>query len=641
MTGRFNWLHLTDFHFGLSAQRYLWPTLRAAFLQDLGAMHDKSGPWDAVLFTGDLAQQGVAQEFKGMEKEVLSKIYEELTKLGSGNAKLYCVPGNHDLKRPAPKSANAAVDVLLDVGSFDRCREAFWANPKGDYRKVINKSLKCYTDWWNKCPWRNSNVKDGILPGDFSATHEVRGLKIGIAGLNTTFLQLGPGDYREKLEWDVRQLAGVCDDDVDAWAKAHDACILLTHQGADWLTAECQQHGDSELAPNGRFALHLYGHMHVPKLSLIPSLGESTHHMRLLGRSAFGLEFHGNSRVERIHGYSSGALFFNEDGTVDARIWPRLATNDTGPWRFVSDEANYHLEEDRATKPRTVAKFQSNNGRGKGASHSIQGSSGPNIPKSVDPLFSVYTPDCEEFYATRAVDVDVATYDKCKPLWLCGPSGCGKSSVALHFSAHNFKQLVFVDLSTSVGHDLVAICENLFWGLVDQLQSDIKLPVDKTPLKIFNAIERLFEEACRGDTVIIIDEFSCDQQNSSAEFVQMLGSLLVKFAATPKSRSLQIVIASVCSPLNGLRLSKEKFLERIHLVGMNKWSADELDQLIRLISKQMSWLADSAVAQTLRDAAQGCPRRLKELCRYHRRFLATPEWNMTKTISSYANEYPC
>jgi 3',5'-cyclic AMP phosphodiesterase CpdA len=53
-TDSFSWLHLTDFHYGLKGQDCLWPTLRQPFLESLAALYERCGPWDAVLFTGDL-----------------------------------------------------------------------------------------------------------------------------------------------------------------------------------------------------------------------------------------------------------------------------------------------------------------------------------------------------------------------------------------------------------------------------------------------------------------------------------------------------------------------------------------------------------------------------------------------------------
>ena len=117
-TESFSWLHLTDFHYGLKGQGHLWPTLRAPFLDSLTALHAQCGPWDAVLFTGDLVQAGKSDEFAKFQAEVLEPLWQKLQELGSGKAVLLAVPGNHDLFRPNAFEDNAAADCLLRKGGF-------------------------------------------------------------------------------------------------------------------------------------------------------------------------------------------------------------------------------------------------------------------------------------------------------------------------------------------------------------------------------------------------------------------------------------------------------------------------------------------------------------------------------------------
>lgn len=279
-TNFFSWLHLTDFHYGLKGQDCLWPTLREPFLESLAPLHERCGPWDAVLFTGDIVQSGEAAQFEKMQAKVLDPLWQKLSELGSGNAVLLAVPGNHDLYRPNPKEDNAAIDALLDKDGFHRIEAKFWEQPAGSYRRVINDAFAAYSQWWEKAPHRPHNVKTGALPGDFSATIECGERRIGIVGLNTTFLQLAGGNYKGRLVWDARQLHAVCDGGVDVWSRQHDVCILFTHQGPKWLTPEAQKHGESEIAPAGRFAVHLFGHQHETDITYI-SHGGSRNAVRL------------------------------------------------------------------------------------------------------------------------------------------------------------------------------------------------------------------------------------------------------------------------------------------------------------------------------------------------------------------------
>lgn len=156
----------------------------------------ETGPWDAVFFTGDLVQQGKSAEFAAMQQEVLTRLWDKLRELGSGDAVLLAVPGNHDLFRPNPNDDNgSAVEALLDIDRFDRIAPKFWDKPGCDYRTVVNNAFGAYSEWWQNVAQRPQMLAhkftQGMLPGDFACTLDAGGQKIGIIGLNTAFLQLG------------------------------------------------------------------------------------------------------------------------------------------------------------------------------------------------------------------------------------------------------------------------------------------------------------------------------------------------------------------------------------------------------------------------------------------------------------------
>lgn len=351
---RFSWLHLTDFHYGLRGQGSLWPTLREPFLEDLAKLHDQSGPWEAVFFTGDFVQSGSPEQFAQMQNEVLDRLWTRLHELGSGDAVLLAVPGNHDLRRPDPRGDNAAIDTLLNPGSFHSIADKFWDAPDGSYRRVINDAFDAYKNWWGGVPRRpTSEFTEGALPGDFACTLSCGEHRIGVVGLNTTFLQLQGGDYRRQLAWHPQQLQQVCGGAVDDWVKKHNACILLTHQGPDWLTPESEKLGATEIAPAGRFAAHLFGHMHETKISYL-KIGGGEAVRQCQGNSVFGMEKYGDPpTMIRTHGYAAGRIEFSD--TAGFRVWPRVATSKTGPWRFIPDYENADLLDDQGTRPETVS----------------------------------------------------------------------------------------------------------------------------------------------------------------------------------------------------------------------------------------------------------------------------------------------
>ncbi len=429
-TTTFSWLHLTDLHFGLTGQASRWPNVRKSFFDDLADLYTRCGPWDAVFFTGDLVQQGTSAEFAAMQEEVLDQLWEKLAELGSGKAVLLAVPGNHDLQRPNQKIDNPAVDALLDVERFPKIADKFWSQATGSYRQVIDTAFAPYSAWWNSTPQRAANITTGALPGDFVCSLAAGEKQIGVMGLNTAFLQLDKGDYHGKLVWDVQQVHALCAGGVDKWLAKHEFCILLSHQGPDWLTPAAREQGKIEITPPGRFAVHLFGHMHENKLEYT-QLGGSSKAARLLQScSLFGMEYFGEPPTQqRNHGYCAGQIRFNLDETT-LRIWPRSTTS-KGGWRFIPDhQLEGKLEDDQGTEPIVIAQ-----NKAKAKLHAVQ--SAPVAPPAVTTSPSCHStlPNRRVFYGREAELADIARYLRAEQRgWgvaLDGPGGMGKTALAI------------------------------------------------------------------------------------------------------------------------------------------------------------------------------------------------------------------
>jgi NACHT domain/Calcineurin-like phosphoesterase/HEAT repeats len=355
----FNWLHLTDLHYGQTGQGPLWSNVRQAFFKDLAALHDRCGPWNAVLFTGDLVYSGTGQQFAQLEEDVLGRLFAELERLGSGDAVLLAVPGNHDLVRPDTRTKIPSnLRQLLRHGGIDEIAEEFWETSDTEYHQVITTALGNYSNWWDKTPWRKGLlIQPGLLPGDFATTLTVGRRRIGIVGLNTTFLQLAGGDYRGRLAWHPAQLRAVCGD-PDDWVNSHDACLLLTHQAGEWLSESANNGAGLEINPAGRFAAHLFGHMHANDLSGV-STGGGPQRFLWQASSLFGMEKYGESprQVDRRHGYAASRLTFGKRD-ITVRCWPRTASSDANGWRLHADHKAAVLARDESTAPETVGKVK-------------------------------------------------------------------------------------------------------------------------------------------------------------------------------------------------------------------------------------------------------------------------------------------
>ncbi len=337
----FGWLWLTDLHLGQSSQKWLWPTHRQEFFDDLERIHNECGPWDMVLFTGDLVFSGNPIEF-GHLTEALGKLWKHLKTLGS-NPYFLCVPGNHDLRRP-PADSGAAVALRTSWNESD-VQNAFWGKANSDFRKLIEESLKAYTDWLNERHFpAPPDYRPGLLPGEFSATIAKGDARLGIVGLNTTFLQLAHGDYEGKLEIDPRQLETACGGDAAEWIGQRHASLLLTHQPPNWLSSAAQERYRGGIYIPRRFVAHFHGHMHESS-GQVTIEGGAAPRRTYQGTSLFGLEGYGEAFEKERFKFGYAACRLEMDRTTGRLyLWPRLAVKQqAGHWRLAQDQS-YTLE---------------------------------------------------------------------------------------------------------------------------------------------------------------------------------------------------------------------------------------------------------------------------------------------------------
>ncbi len=349
----FSWLHLTDLHLGMKEQNQLWSGIKHKFFEDLKRLYDKCGSWDLVLFSGDLTCTGSTDEFKKFDA-FLHELWEQFHDLGF-EPKLLAVPGNHDLVRPSD-GEEPSVLLLRQWTKQKSVQNRFWEQEKSPYRKVVTKAFKNYAAWWKNQAFKPGILKPGLLPGDFSATIEKEGAKLGIVGLNTAFLQLTDENYKERLALDVCQFHAACGGDGPGWVKQQHACLLLTHHPPAWLTPDAYRDLNGEIVSHGQFALHLCGHLHKEKSQNIRERGTES---RRIWQSAslFGLEYFGWKK-ERCHGYMIGKI---ELGGDEGKLlsWPREIRLRQGEQRESVPDFSFGLTDGQHTRPAGVLLHQS------------------------------------------------------------------------------------------------------------------------------------------------------------------------------------------------------------------------------------------------------------------------------------------
>lgn len=339
---QFNVIHLSDLHMGMTGQKWMWPTFKTIFFNDLRQQYQKTGPWDLVIFSGDLTQKSSPNEYASLTN-ALKELWTVFDSLGC-SPKLFVVPGNHDLKRP-----DEIDPCALTLGEWWQkpvIHQDFWENSASPYRTTVSGAFADYKNWTASLAEASISLaadEIGLLPGDVSARIHKDDAYLGLVGLNSAWLQLNDKDWRGNLNVDVRQLLSVTRDDPDAWVSSNAFNLLVTHHPTTWLHTDANAHWNAEIHVNERFNAHLFGHMHesVTKQS---SLNGGTKKIAIQAPSIFGLETIANGLL-RNHGYSFLQLRESvEEKTL--KLWPRFAFPlKDGARRLIADP-NWELQDD-------------------------------------------------------------------------------------------------------------------------------------------------------------------------------------------------------------------------------------------------------------------------------------------------------
>ncbi|WP_240996427.1 metallophosphoesterase family protein [Pseudomonas viridiflava] len=347
MEGRnFSWLHLSDQHIGMSGSKIYWPQVRDAFFEDI-RQHLLSGKTiDLVIFSGDLVQQGLQEEFDLALVE-LKGLFTLLENCDC-HPGFFIVPGNHDLVRV--DEASGLPFAITEAGKRNgKFKESVLK--KNDNNKQIISTFKYYTKFINSL--RQEGIPligdiSGIFPGDTSSRLEMNGMKIGIVGLNTAWSQISGGDYKERIEVFADQFLAIVEGDPSVWLKQNDINILVTHHPQSWFSELSFTEFTTEIFLARYFDLHLYGHMHEIE-AIAEDHGDGHVKRTIQGASLFGMERDPIEGIKRHHGYMFGSISENDEKLT---LWPRKIekTNAFG-WKVSIDSQRVPGAGDIVTYP--------------------------------------------------------------------------------------------------------------------------------------------------------------------------------------------------------------------------------------------------------------------------------------------------
>jgi hypothetical protein len=305
-------------------------------------MVEKVGSLHLVLITGDLAFSGRQNEY-GQVDEFVANLETLLAELGTEQPLIIPVPGNHDVSRPDQRTARSCKLYLDYDNSEDEdvadLQKQIWHERDAS---PVTPLFAEYMKWFKRriTPTLEQacvEVHHSFFPGDYSLIVEPEpGFKVGLVGLNTSWVQYKGGDFEGKLQLPIAQfhaaLPESSGDQLEFFNRCNQA-LLLVHQPPTWLTKKARTEFDEEVYQPPNFAACLHGHLHEGCSETLQKFGSTRCYVQ--ARSLCGLEHYGKADEQRTFGYFIGALSKQKE----LRVWPMTRVKrGAGQWAFDRDQ---------------------------------------------------------------------------------------------------------------------------------------------------------------------------------------------------------------------------------------------------------------------------------------------------------------
>src|SRR5262249_33757763 len=161
------------------------------------------------------------------------------------------------------------------------------------------------------------------------------------------FLHLSDEFKKGSLAVGVEQFSNLFPDGATKWFSENRLNVLLSHHPREWLSPSAIDEFTSEIAPAGRFAVHLFGHLHEPAAKSI-GVGGGEIVRQLQGPSLFSIEKlrrGKGGKTDRIHGYAAGRFTLDPDPQIE--LWPRRSYRIQDGRLLLAPDSSFRL--DRST----------------------------------------------------------------------------------------------------------------------------------------------------------------------------------------------------------------------------------------------------------------------------------------------------
>lgn len=253
----FGFLHLSGLHAATRDKNWHLARMTEVLLADLQRMHERVGPVNVVFLAGDLTSHGAAAEFEQVDR-TLEAVFGALAGFGS-HPQLLAVPGVQDLNAKQDRF-DPVIRGLRQWHSDAELRDHVLGSSDNPFMARMRAAFADYATWDARGRWRSAPRSEGLLPGDSAMSLTVRGVEVGVVGLNSAFRGIVRSNRGRSMDIDPRQLHVACGHDAPAWLGRHRFNFLLTRHPPAELAPRARREFFGEVDVPGRFAAHLCGY---------------------------------------------------------------------------------------------------------------------------------------------------------------------------------------------------------------------------------------------------------------------------------------------------------------------------------------------------------------------------------------------
>lgn len=188
--------------------------------------------------------------------------------------------------------------------------------------------------------------------------------------------------------------------------------------------------------------------------------------------------------------------------------------------------------------------------------------------------FNNFTMKSNDFYLTRECD-NIFNYNIKNGLniWVHGISGTGKTAILMRNLMLSGTKYIYCDLEPVVINN----ARDIWQGVVDDISFKQDIDYDSDIKDVRALCQYLLKCELEANTVLIIDEMSCDDINIIDEFCNSAVKLVQYYTKQSNQKNIIFIVSSIFSP-HKHKCNKGKFFESFEILCSNDW-VGEIDKL--------------------------------------------------------------